>query len=238
MKVVILCGGRGIRSFPFTHYLPKPMIPIGGSPILTHVIRSFIAQGFKEIVLSAGYRTSVLVDYFHNKDFGPGVRIDIVDTGEDADTGDRIMRCRDRLGDRFIATYGDGLCDVPLARLVAYHQAHGAAATMTSIQMPSQYGVITLGEDGSVSRMREKPQIEDHWINVGFMVLNDTVFDHWQGPSLERHVLPGLVARGQVFAYRHHGFFKSVDSYKDVMEFEELMDGGATPWMVPGLVPA
>lgn len=231
MKVIILCGGRGIRSFPFTHYLPKPMMPIGGSPIIVHVIKSFISQGFTQFVLSAGYRKSVLVDYFQNKNFGPGVQIDILDTGEDADTGDRILRCRDVVGDRFVATYGDGLCDVPLERLLAFHEAHGGLTTMTSIQMPSQYGVLGLEADGQVSRMREKPQIDDHWINVGFMVFERRVFDYWEGSSLERHVLPALIARNAVYAYRHTGFFKSVDSYKDVMEFEELMDGGAIPWL-------
>lgn len=230
MKVVILCGGRGIRSFPFTHYLPKPMMPIAGSPIVVHVIKSFLSQGFKEFVLSVGYRKSVLVDYFENKSFGDGVRIEIVDTGEDADTGDRILRCRDRLGDRFLATYGDGLCDVSLAKLIAFHDAHGRLATMTSVQMTSQYGVLSLLDDGEVSRMREKPRIEDHWINVGFMVFDQGVFEHWHGESLERDVLPGLIAQSAVYAYRHDGFFKSVDSYKDVMEFEELMDGGAIPW--------
>ena len=231
MKVVILCGGRGIRSFPFTHYLPKPMMPIGGSPIIVHVIKSFIKQGYTDFILSAGYRKSVLVDYFHNKNFGTGVTVDIVDTGEDSDTGDRVFRCRDLLGERFIATYGDGLCDVPLDQLLSFHEENGGLATMTSVQMPSQYGVLSLLPDGHVSRMREKPQIEDHWINVGFMVFETGVFEHWQGQSLERHVLPGLIARNAVYAYRHTGFFKSVDSYKDIMEFEELMEGGATPWL-------
>ena len=231
MKVVILCGGRGIRSFPFTHYLPKPMIPIGGSPIIVHVIKNFILQGFKSFILSAGYRKSVLLDYFQDKHFGQGIEIEIIDTGEDSDTGDRIRLCRDHLGDRFIAAYGDGLCDVPLGKLAAFHRSHGGLATMTSVPMPSQYGVITAQPGGRVTQMREKPLIEDHWINVGFIVFEKSVFDHWQGESLERQVLPALVAREAVYAYRHDGFFKSVDSDKDVMEFEELIEAGAAPWI-------
>lgn len=235
VKVVILCGGRGIRSFPFTHYLPKPMMPIGGSPIVVHLIRNFVRQGFTQFVLSAGHRSGVLIDYFQDKQIG--AEIEIVDTGDDADTGDRVLRCRDHIDGRFIVAYGDGLSDVPLARLAAFHAAHGGLATMTAVPMPSQYGVVDMQPDGRVQRMREKPLIEGHWINVGFIVFEPEVFGHWKGASLERHVLPHLVAQGAVHAYRHDGFFKSADSYKDIMEFEELMDAGALPWVVES-VPA
>jgi glucose-1-phosphate cytidylyltransferase len=230
MKVVILCGGKGIRSFPFTNYLPKPMLPLQGTPIIVHVIKSFIAQGFRDFVLAAGYRRSVLEDYFDGKDLG--ARIQIVDTGEEADTGERIYACRDLLGPNFIATYADGLCDVPLARLVSFHSARGAAVTITSVLMPSQYGVLSVDPDGQVARMREKPIIEEHWINAGFIVFDRSVFAHWRGKSLEREVLPHLIGQGMVYSYRHDGFFKSADSYKDIMEFEDLMADGRKPWLV------
>ena len=164
MKVVILCGGKGIRSFPFTNYLPKPMMPLRGTPIIVHVIKSFIAQGFNDFVLAAGYRKSVLDDYFEGKDLG--ARIRVVDTGEDTNTGGRIHACRELLGPRFIATYADGLCDVPLARLVSFHESHGGLATITSVLMASQYGVLSVNKDGQVAQMREKPVVEDHWINA------------------------------------------------------------------------
>ncbi len=229
MKVVILCGGRGVRSFPFTQYLPKPMLPIGGTPIVVHVIRGFIRQGFTKFVLAAGYRQSVLHDYFDGKQFG--AEIEIIDTGEDADTGDRVLACRDYLNDRFIVTYSDGLCDVPLRRLVDFHVASEGLATVTCVQMRSQYGMMRLTSAGQVEEIQEKPLMRDHWVNAGFIVFEKEAFDHWRGGSLERDVLPALTERNAVFGYRHDGFFKSVDSYKDVMEFEELMETGETPWI-------
>ena len=230
MKVLILCGGKGVRSFPFTQYMPKPMLPIAGTPVVVHVIKSFIQQGYSRFVLSAGYRQSVLRDYFDGKQFG--AEIEIVDSGEDADTGERVIRCRDYLNDRFIVTYSDGLCDVPLARLIKFHVSHGGLATVTCVPMRSQYGVLQLTSGGQVKQIHEKPLMQDHWINAGFIVFERAVFDYWQGESLERHVLPGLTARKTLYGYQHNGFFKSVDSYKDVMEFEELIESGVSPWIV------
>src|SRR5258708_1895489 len=155
MKVVILCGGRGVRSFPFTQYLPKPMLPIGGTPVVVHVIKSFIRQGFTQFVLAVGYRQSVLHDYFDGKQFG--AEIEIVDTGEDADTGDRVLACRDYLGGRFMVTYSDGLCDVPLRRLMDFHTASKGLATVTCVQMRSQYGILQLNHDGRLNEIQEKP---------------------------------------------------------------------------------
>jgi glucose-1-phosphate cytidylyltransferase len=233
MKVLILCGGRGVRSLPFTDYLPKPMMPIGGTPIVVHVIRSFIHQGFTRFVLSAGYRQAALHDYFEGKQFD--AEIEIIDTGVDADTGDRILRCRDRLTERFIATYSDGLCDVPLDRLQDFHAAHGGLASVTCVPLRSQYGVLQLSANGQVEEIREKPLMPGYWINAGFIMLEPRVFDYWEGQSLEREVLPNLAARKQLFGYRHDGFFKSVDSYKDVVEFEDMMETGARPWISPAL---
>ncbi len=208
------------------------MMPLQGTPIIVHVIKSFIAQGFTDFVLAAGYRKSVLDDYFEGKDLG--ARISVVDTGEDTNTGGRILACRHLLGARFIATYADGLCDVPLARLVSFHESHGGEVTITSVLMTSQYGVLSVDNSGQVARMREKPVVDDHWINAGFIVFNSTVFDHWQGEDLEREVLPDLINQRRVWSYRHHGFFKSADNYKDIMEFEELMANGRKPWDVRG----
>lgn len=230
MKVVILCGGKGIRAFPFTNYLPKPMIPIGGSPIIAQLIKSFIHQGFTQFILAAGYRKAVLEDYFEGKDLG-GATIDIVDTGEESNTGDRIYSCRGLVGKNFIVTYGDGLCNVPLNKLVDYHHTHQGLATMVSVPMYSQYGVLALSEDGCVELFREKPLIREHWINAGFIVFDKKVFQHWKGSDLEREVLPNLINKRLLYAYRHQGFFKSLDSYKDSVEFEEIVDAGDVPWL-------
>lgn len=231
MKVVILCGGKGIRAFPFTEYLPKPMMPVGGRPILVHIIQSYLAQGFSEFVLAAGHRKAVLDDYFENKHLG--ARIQVVDTGDESDTAERIWACRSLLGERFMATYGDGLSDLPLRRLLSYHEGHGRVATMGIAPLVSQYGVVDVAADGQVLSMREKPVMRQHWINIGFFVFEARVFDTWQGSNLERDILPALVARGELAGFRHDGFFKSMDSFKDNQEFEELHGrAGRKPWDV------
>ena len=230
MEVVILCGGKGIRAFPFTEYLPKPMLPVAGSPIIMHVIKSFLAQGFDEFVLAAGYRQDVLYDYFDRKEFGANVKI--IDTGEETDTGGRVLACREHVGDTFIATYSDGLCDVPLAKLLEFHNSHEGLATITSVSMYSQYGVLDVNSGGRVLALREKPLLPEHWINAGFIVFDKAVFDHWEGENLESEVFPHLIENELVYTYRHDGFFKSLDSYKDQREFEELVKDGVLPWAV------
>lgn len=229
MKVVILCGGMGIRAFPFTEYLPKPMLPVNGSPILVHIIKGFISQGFREFVLAAGYRKNVLDDYFENKHLGADIRI--LDTGDKADTGERLAACASLVGDRFIATYGDGLSDLRLESVLDFHRSHGRLATVTVVPLATQYGVLESDPAGRVVRMVEKPVLREHWINIGFMVFEKTVFRHWEGTNLERDILPRLAERGELYMHRHDGFFKSLDSYKDQQEIEELVRGGGTmPW--------
>lgn len=229
MKVIILCGGKGIRAFPFSEYMPKPMMPVGGAPILRQIIRLFVAQGFTDFVLAAGHRKSVLDDYFDGKDIG--ARVEIVDTGEAADTAERIYACRDIVGDRFLATYGDGLSDLALGDLVRFHESHPGLATMTCVPLYSQYGVVEFDMSGRIEKLREKPHLKDRWINAGFMVFDKEVFEHWDGRNLESEVLPRLVEDQLLFAYRHIGFFKSLDSYKDQQEFEELIAGQRLPWL-------
>jgi glucose-1-phosphate cytidylyltransferase len=230
MKVVILCGGKGIRAFPFTSYLPKPMLPVGGSPIIVQVIKNFILQGFSEFILAAGYRKDILDDYFEGKNLG--AQIDIIDTGDDADTGSRVHACKEYVGDTFIVTYADGLCDVPIKKLVAYHRSHDGVATITSVPMYSQYGVLDLTEEGRVLSLREKPLIREHWINAGFIVFDKEVFTDWVGDNMERDVFPHLVEKQLLNAYRHTGFFKSMDTYKDQQEFDELLEENSPPWLV------
>jgi glucose-1-phosphate cytidylyltransferase len=227
MKVVILCGGKGVRAYPFTEHLPKPMLPVNGSPMLVHIIRSFIEQGFREFVLAAGHRKNVLDDYFDNKDLG--ARIEIVDTGASRDTAGRIEACKEYVGDTFLATYGDGLSDVSVEHLVDFHRAHGRLATVTVAPLVTQYGVLEGERSGLVTAMREKPVMHGHWINIGFMVFQKKVFAHWAGENLEREVLPSLTRSGELFMYRHEGFFKSMDSYKDQQELEELVHSGQVP---------
>jgi glucose-1-phosphate cytidylyltransferase len=228
MKVVILCGGKGTRSYPFTEYFPKPMMPICGTPILVHLMRIYARQGFREFVLSAGHRQEILEDYFHGR-FGEW-SIDIVDTGGDADTGDRISRVADYVGDTFFATYGDGLGDIDLHDLLAFHAAAGGLATVTSVPLRSQYGTVSFDSNGQVSRFHEKPVIREHWINAGFFVFEKRAFRHWHGHNLETDVLPRLAAERQLFTFLHHGFWKSMDTSKDQQELERLYRDGEAAW--------
>lgn len=224
MQAVILCGGKGLRSYPFTEYFPKPLMPLLGRPILVHIMRLYAQQGVKDFILAAGHKREALEDYFDGR--FPEWNIDIVDTGDESDTGERIRRCRDRLHGRFHATYGDGLGDVHLGDLVARHEAHGGLGTVTTVPLRSQYGTVVTDEAGRVVSFREKPVIADQWINAGFFVFEPQVFDHWTGTNLEQHVLPSLAARGALHAYRHRGFWKSMDTTKDQQELEALMRSG------------
>jgi len=229
MKVVILCGGKGTRSYPFTEYFPKPMMPICGTPILVHLMRIYAKQGFSEFVLSAGHRKEILDDYFHGR-FREW-DITIVDTGSDADTGDRIRRCADYVDDTFFATYGAGLGNLDLHGLLAFHRQSAGLATVTSVPLRSQYGTLVFDEVGTVREFREKPVIRDYWINAGFFVFEKRAFDGWQGKNLESDVLPALADRRQLYTYRHEGFWKSMDTSKDQQELEQLHAKGA-PWVV------
>jgi glucose-1-phosphate cytidylyltransferase len=231
VKVVILAGGRGMRASPFTEYMPKPMMPVCGKPIVLHVMEIFARQGHTDFILSVGYRKENIIDYFQTR--RPGWNVSIVDTGEETDTGGRVERCRHLLDDTFMVTYSDGLCDVNLADLVAFHHGHQGLVTVTSVPLESQYGTIEADAEGRVLAFREKPILRDHWINAGFFVLDPAVFEKWQGENLEREVLPVLQAQGALYAFRHNGFFKSMDTHKDQQELERIYEEGRIPWLQP-----
>lgn len=224
IKVLILAGGRGTRAFPHTDYLPKPMLPVNGQPIITHVMRIFAEQGYRRFVLSVGYRGDVIVDYFANKSLNWQVEIEA--TGDETGTGGRIAGCRHLLGDTFMATYADGLAKIPLDELVAFHRSHGGLVTITSVPLTSQYGTIESAADGRILSFTEKPTLAGHWINAGFMVFERAAFDHWEGDNLEREVLPRLCEKGLAYTFRCQAFFKSMDTHKDQLDIEELCRAG------------
>lgn len=228
MKVVILCGGKGMRAFPLTELVPKPMVPIGGTPMLVHLMRSFADQGHRDFVLAAGHQQEVIRAHFAEPP--DGWHVEVVDTGQETDTGDRLRRCQDHLGERFFVTYGDGLCDVALDSLLDFHISHGGAATVTGVPLACQYGLLDIATSGRIESFREKPILRGHWINAGFMVMERSAFEHWEGTNLERDVLPRLAAAGLAWAFRHDGFFKSLDTLKDQEEFEDLLAAGRQPW--------
>lgn len=217
MKVVILCGGQGIRAYPLTRHLPKALLPVAGLPIVEQVMRLYSSQGFDEFVLATGHLREPIVEYFRER---TEWRVACVDTGDRTDTADRLRACLDHAGARFLATYCDGLGDVDLTALVAFHERHGGAASLTAVPLRSQFGVLELGEGDRVAEFAEKPRISGRWMNAGFFVFEREALTATSGTNLERDVLPGLAARAQLHAFRHDGFWRSLDTLKDQVELD------------------
>ncbi len=230
IQVLLLCGGRGARSAPFTEYYPKVMMPIGGAPVVVHLMRFYAGQGFSNFVLAAGHRKEVLHDYFDGR--FPEWSVKIVDTGEETDTADRVRRCASYFGDTFLASYGDGLANIDLEGLLAFHRRSKALATITSVPLRSQYGTVLCGGDGQVKRFEEKPVLQGHWINAGFFAFEKKALDRWQGQNLEHEVLPSLAEKGMLFSYRHEGLWRTMDTDRDQHELEQSVKRG-TPWWIP-----
>jgi glucose-1-phosphate cytidylyltransferase len=228
VRTIILCGGKGTRAYPHTLEVPKPLLMVGEAPVLRHVMNTYAGHGFADFVLAGGYRVDLLKEYA--ADLPASWNVDVVDTGEDAGTGDRIMRCRDLLGQTFFVTYGDGLGNIDIPALLSFHQAHGRDATLTTVPLPSQYGTIDITDDGAVRRFLEKPRLPDHLINAGFMVFEQAALDRCGASDLERAVLPCLAEADQLRARRHEGFWQSLDTYKDAVELSALCEGGPPPW--------
>jgi glucose-1-phosphate cytidylyltransferase len=227
VDVVVLCGGRGTRAYPFTSELPKPLLQVGGQPILRHILNLYASCGTNHFVLAAGYRADVI------EGFARGLPtdwdVDVVDTGLETGTGGRIAGCLDRVGETFFATYGDGIGDVDLTALQQFHAGHDGGATVTAVPLPSQYGTLELDGDRVIG-FTEKPQLRDHWINAGFFVLDREAFAAHSDDDLEHGVLTKLAAAGQLQVYRHGGFWKSLDTYKDQRDLDQLFSEGRMPW--------
>jgi glucose-1-phosphate cytidylyltransferase len=220
MKVVILCGGKGTRAYPHTQEIPKALMRINGVTIVENVIQIYAAQGYREFILSCGYLKEKIIDYFDR--LRGDWNVTCVDTGEDADTGDRIWNLRHLLGPTFHATYCDGLADIDMEALQRFHDAHDGLATVTAVPLRSQYGVLHPDGNDRVVGFEEKPVLHDYWINGGFFVFNRDVFNHWQGKNLEKEVLPELARLGQLHMNKHFGFWRSMDTYKDQQELNGL----------------
>ena len=254
MKVVILAGGLGTRLAEETQVRPKPMAEIGEHPILWHIMKLYGEQGFTEFVVCLGYKGYVVKEYFanyflHNCDVtldlrGQGLEVHegavepwlvtLVDTGPDTQTGGRVKRVARYLGgESFLMTYGDGLADVDLRALVAFHEEHGRLATVTAVQPPGRFGALDLDPDGSsVRSFVEKPRGDGAWMNGGFFVLEPGVLDYIAGDEtlFEQEPLERLAADGQLGAYRHRGFWQPMDTLRDKRRLEELWESGAAPW--------
>jgi glucose-1-phosphate cytidylyltransferase len=253
MKAVILAGGLGTRLSEETSIRPKPLIEIGGRPLLWHIMKMYHGHGVSEFIVCCGYKGYAIKEWFANykmhmsdvtfdtrdniatfaNNTAEDWKVTLIDTGEHTMTGGRLLRVREHLKDEeaFCLTYGDGVSDVDISALIAFHREHGAAATVTAVHPPSRFGRIE--SDGTkVRSFAEKPPEEGGWINGGFFVLTPKVFDHLKGDEdiWEREPLEGLAREGQLHAYFHDGFWHCMDTLRDKVDLEALWERGAAPW--------
>ncbi|HYM54783.1 MAG TPA: sugar phosphate nucleotidyltransferase [Solirubrobacteraceae bacterium] len=231
--VVILCGGRGTRLQERTQEIPKPLVEIGGMPIVWHVIQLYAVQGFRRFLLATGYKGELIERFAAAHEWPAGVSVECVDTGLQTQTGGRIKLLESQLAgeETFCATYSDGVADIDLDALLGFHAGQGALATMTVVRPELQFGVTELDGDGRVTGFREKPR-SDHWINGGFFCFGAGVLDYLDRDSvLEREPLERLAAADQLRAHRHEGFWECMDTYKDAVALNDLWSSGEAPWL-------
>jgi len=253
MKTVILAGGLGTRLSEETEIRPKPMVEIGGQPILWHIMRHYAHYGFKEFYIALGYRADIIKRFFidyhnlngnlsinlgsgqvdmHERDCEDWI-VHLRNTGQNTNTGGRVKRLEPFLKNgTFMITYGDGVCDVNLSELLAFHRRHGRIGTVTAVRPPARFGGLIFDGDSVVVEFTEKPQIGEGWINGGFMVLEPAVFDYLQGDdtSLEADGLERLALDRQLVAYQHAGFWQCMDTLRDKRRLENLWQTGEAPW--------
>lgn len=254
MKVVILAGGFGTRISEESEYKPKPMIEIGGMPILWHIMKEYSYYGFNEFIICAGYKQHVIkewfADYFlhtsdvtfdftqgnkmivHNQ-FAEPWKVTVVDTGLNTMTGGRVKRIQSYVGNEtFMMTYGDGVCDVNLQELLKFHEDHGKIATLTSVLLEQEKGILDIGGDNAVHSFREKSNSDGAPINAGYMVLNPEIFDYIEGDEtvFERQPLEQLAKQGELMSYAHKGYWQCMDTRREKDGLEKLLAKGKAPW--------
>jgi glucose-1-phosphate cytidylyltransferase len=231
--VVILCGGRGTRLQEHTRSIPKPLVEIGGEPILWHVMHIYAAHGLRRFLLCTGFKGELIEQFVAARQWPEGVEVRCVDTGPDTPTGGRIKQAGALLGARsFCATYADGVADIDLARLIEFHHEHGDLATMTVVRPELQFGIAELDGDGRVRGFREKPRTEQ-WVNGGFFCFEHGALGYMGEDSiLEREPLERLAAIGQLHAFRHDGFWECMDTYKDAVQLNDIWAAGGAPWRI------
>lgn len=252
MKAVILAGGLGTRLREETEFRPKPMVEIGGKPVLWHIMQVYASHGFKDFLIACGYKGELIKEYFrnvfiHNNDYvidlkdgslnvvNPSSidwRVGVMDTGLDTMTGGRIRRLHTLIGESpFMATYGDGVGNIDIRALAEFHRSHGKVATVTAVRPPARFGGLSLKGD-AVSQFSEKPQTEEGWINGGFFVFEPRIFDFLDGDDsiLERDPMERLAADNQLMAFRHRGFWQPMDTQRERDLLESLWVSGKAPW--------
>lgn len=253
MKVVILAGGLGTRISEETIARPKPMVEIGGKPILWHIMKIYSAYGLHEFIICLGYKSYMIKEYFanyflHTSDVTFDMRtnqmqvhqqhaepwkVTLIDTGEQTMTGGRLKRIREYLSEDFCFTYGDGVSDVNIDKLIAFHQQHGGKATATTVQPPGRFGAVNLEKNKIVS-FQEKPQGDGGWISGGFFVLSPSIIDYIDNDNTvwEKQPLEQLAQNGELHAFFHHGFWQPMDTLRDKVYLEKLWEAGDAPWKV------
>ncbi len=255
MKVIILCGGQGTRLREETEFKPKPMVMVGGKPILWHIMKSYAHYGLKDFILCLGYKGDMIKEYFlnyqaMNNDFTiqlgrhreieshgahgeEDFRVTLANTGETNMTGSRVKQIEKYVDDDLVCiTYGDGLSNVDIQQLITFHKAHGKIGTVTSVRPQSRYGVLEVGDTGEVKNFAEKPQTEG-WISTGIFVFNKSFFDYLSlDPEciMEQEPLQKLARDGQLMAFKHEGFFYAMDTYREALKLNEHWDNNDAPW--------
>jgi glucose-1-phosphate cytidylyltransferase len=255
MKVVVLAGGMGTRLREETEFRPKPMVEVGGRPVLWHIMKNCAAQGFVDFVICVGYKGELIKDYFlnyeaRNCDFTVTLgrnestkyyenhsesdwKVTVVDTGLHTMTGGRVKRASPYLGNEpFMVVYGDGLANVNLKDLSAFHESHGGLATVTTVRQPSRFGILDVNQDHRVVSFKEKP-LTDTYVNAGFFIFEPKVIDYLDfNCVLEQEPLQALASNGELFAYRHEGFWQPMDTYRELLMLNEIWESETVPWKV------
>ena len=253
MKVVLLAGGFGTRLSEETEIKPKPMVEIGGKPILWHIMKIYSHYGFHEFIICLGYKGYVIKEYFanyflhmadvtfdmehntmdvHNKHAEPW-KVTLIDTGSSTMTGGRIKRIAPYIdGETFMVTYGDGVADVDIAKLLEFHEDHGKIGTMTSVQPSGRFGAVNMQNDSTITSFQEKPRGDGAWINGGFFVFSPKVFDYIEGDAtvFEKEPLENLAKDKQLKAYKHSGYWQPMDTLREKREMERKWEVGKAPW--------
>ncbi|MFH1275553.1 MAG: glucose-1-phosphate cytidylyltransferase [Candidatus Woesearchaeota archaeon] len=252
MQVVILCGGKGTRLREYTEDIPKPLVEIGGKPILWHIMKIYSHYGFNEFILCLGYKGEKIKEYFahrHWKDNNftiQGKQIDLhttnneedwkitfVDTGIDSSKAERLSQIKNYVtGNEFLVAYGDDVSDVNIQKVVRKHQEHGKIATLTAIPLHSQFGVLETNENNEIITFKEKPRLEKMWFNGGFFVFNKRIFDYLHQGELEKEVFETLSFEKQIVAHHHEGFWKCMNTFKDSQDLNEHWKKGTAQWKV------
>ena len=255
MKVVILAGGLGTRLSEETRLIPKPMVEIGGKPILWHIMKIYSYYGFNEFIVLSGYKSHIIKDYFVNyyqqySDITVDMlnnsiefhkiktepwKVTVLYTGQDTMTGGRIKRAKEYVGDEpFMLTYGDGVADININELIQRHKDGGKYCTMTAVRPSGRFGALGIEKDGTITTFHEKPEGDGNWINGGFMVCEPKVFDYISGDSttFENEPLENLAKEGQLNAYKHYGFWKSMDTISDKNQLTEMWVNNKAPWTI------